>query len=121
MICDRLALLTLYPRYFVKINRGEVFPETPYPSQYAAEAGKSGVRAGANMYGQTQPEQVQQQLIRPVGMYGGSVPNVMPMGQAHAFSGGGGYSSGSSFTPSISGYGLYGAAPGVSVPVPPSR
>lgn len=40
-------LLALYPRYFAKIDRGEVFPEQPYPSQYDAKAGKSGASAGA--------------------------------------------------------------------------
>lgn len=41
------SLLARYLRYVAKIERGKVFPEQPYPSQYDAAAGKSGASAGA--------------------------------------------------------------------------
>lgn len=88
-----LALL-FWHRYFAKVDCGEVFPEQPYPSQYDATAGKSGATAGAYMYGLPRPDQLQQQqLVRPM--------DVLPLGEECEYWGGGGYSSGSSFTPIV--------------------
>ncbi|CAM9467997.1 unnamed protein product, partial [Hapterophycus canaliculatus] len=55
-----LQVRTHAQKYFNKVDKGEEFPEEPYPSQYDAEAGKSGVAAGAYLYGVS--HQNQQQL-----------------------------------------------------------
>ncbi|CAM9314426.1 unnamed protein product, partial [Scytosiphon promiscuus] len=55
-----LQVRTHAQKYFNKVDRGEDFPEEPYPSQYDAEAGKSGVAAGAYLYGVS--HQTQRQL-----------------------------------------------------------
>lgn len=105
-----IALL-FWHRYFAKIDRGGVFPDLPYPSQYDTASGNSSAAAGAHVYGLSQQTPPQQEMD----VHGSAMPNIMPVGQGFAFPGGGGYSSGFSFTPTIDDHGLYGAA------VPPLR
>ncbi|CAM9957504.1 unnamed protein product [Pylaiella littoralis] len=52
-----LQIRTHSQKYFTKIDRGEVFPEEPYPSQYEPSAGKAGAAAGAFLYDLPQHEE----------------------------------------------------------------
>ncbi|CAN0063031.1 unnamed protein product, partial [Ectocarpus sp. 6 AP-2014] len=48
-------------KYFDKVDKGEPFPNEPYPSQYDRAAGRAGVAAGAYMYSAPKHEPQQQQ------------------------------------------------------------